>query len=187
MPPTAPMSDGQTLVASAIRPTLRGEPSRGGTVSGRLDALRGLVVGHGGLGAQQRSAPRPTETLDGLRVISMATHGNLRAALTHMQTGKRARVVDGADPAVVCHLPETDVADPELSIVVPAADEELTVGDFVEWCKQRLVQAGIVGEIVIVDSSRDPHVALPAYNPSAVIEAGSPSPLAERRYDGDAE
>jgi hypothetical protein len=40
---------------------------------------------------------------------------------------------------------------------------------------------------VIIDNPRDPHVALRAYNPSAVIEAGNPSPLAERRYDGDAE
>ena len=34
-------------------------------------------------------------------------------------------------------------------------DEELTVSEFVEWCKQGLEQAGIVGEIVIVDSSSD--------------------------------
>ena len=53
------------------------------------------------------------------------------------------------------HLPEDDVDEPEISIVVPAADEELTVGEFVEWCKQGLEQAGIVGEIVIVDSSSD--------------------------------
>jgi glycosyltransferase involved in cell wall biosynthesis len=75
--------------------------------------------------------------------------------LTHVQNGKRARVVDGSDPDVVLHLPEHDVDDPELSIVIPASDEELTVGDFVEWCKQGLEQAGIVGEVVIVDSSRD--------------------------------
>ena len=64
-------------------------------------------------------------------------------------------VVEGSDPDVVLHVPEDDVDEPEISIVVPAADEELTVGEFVEWCKQGLEQAGIVGEIVIVDSSID--------------------------------
>jgi glycosyltransferase involved in cell wall biosynthesis len=52
-------------------------------------------------------------------------------------------------------LPEDDVAEPELSIVIPAADEELTVGDFVTWCKQGLEDAGISGEILIVSSSKD--------------------------------
>jgi glycosyltransferase involved in cell wall biosynthesis len=75
--------------------------------------------------------------------------------LAQLQTGKRADVIEGVDPGVVLHLPENDVADPELSIVIPAADEEVTVGDFVEWCKQGLDEAGIVGEIVIVSSSGD--------------------------------
>jgi hypothetical protein len=88
-------------------------------------------------------------------VVGVAEPGNLSEALTHVQTGKRTGVVHGADPDVVLHLPENDVDDPELSIVIPAADEEVTVGAFVEWCKQGLAKAGIVGEIVIVDSSRD--------------------------------
>ena len=52
-------------------------------------------------------------------------------------------------------VPQEDVADPELSIVIPALNEELTVGEFVDWCKQGLEQAGIAGEILIVDSSDD--------------------------------
>jgi len=75
--------------------------------------------------------------------------------LAHLQAERQTRIVHGADPDVVLHLPENDVDDPELSIVIPAADEELTVGDFVEWCKEGLEQAGIVVEIVIVDSSHD--------------------------------
>lgn len=59
------------------------------------------------------------------------------------------------DPALELVLPERDVAEPELSIVIPALDEELTVGDFVEWCKQGLEAAGVVGEVLIVDSSDD--------------------------------
>jgi glycosyltransferase involved in cell wall biosynthesis len=59
------------------------------------------------------------------------------------------------DPAVQLRLPEDDVADPEVSIVIPALDEELTVREFVAWCKQGLEEAGVSGEVLIVDSSTD--------------------------------
>ena len=52
-------------------------------------------------------------------------------------------------------VPADHVDDPELSIVIPALDEEVTVGDFVDWCKEGLERAGIAGEVLIVDSSRD--------------------------------
>jgi len=52
-------------------------------------------------------------------------------------------------------VPEGDVADPELSIVIPAMNEETTVGDFVDWCKEGLASAGVSGEVLIVDSSGD--------------------------------
>ncbi|MGH7437509.1 MAG: glycosyltransferase family 2 protein [Polyangiaceae bacterium] len=48
-----------------------------------------------------------------------------------------------------------DAADPELSIVVPALDEQLTIGMFIDWCKEGLSVAGIVGEILVIDSSTD--------------------------------
>jgi glycosyltransferase involved in cell wall biosynthesis len=52
-------------------------------------------------------------------------------------------------------LPKDDVVEPELTILIPAMNEELTVGDFVAWCHEGLREAGIVGEILIVDSSTD--------------------------------
>ena len=52
-------------------------------------------------------------------------------------------------------VPEEDVAEPELSIVIPALNEELTVGAFVDWCKEGLAKVGIAGEVLIVDSSSD--------------------------------
>jgi len=42
-----------------------------------------------------------------------------------------------------------------ISIVVPALNEQLTIGEFVDWCKQGLSKAGVSGEILIIDSSTD--------------------------------
>lgn len=52
-------------------------------------------------------------------------------------------------------IPADDCPDPEISIVIPAVNEELTIEDFVEWCREGLHAAGVAGEILIVDSSTD--------------------------------
>ncbi|MBO0760267.1 MAG: glycosyltransferase family 2 protein [Candidatus Dormibacteraeota bacterium] len=59
------------------------------------------------------------------------------------------------DESVQLLVPRNDVADPEVSIVIPALNEEITIGQFVEWCKEGLARAGVEGEILIVDSSSD--------------------------------
>lgn len=61
----------------------------------------------------------------------------------------------GAAPRPTLLLPEQDVADPEFSIVVPALNEALTIGDFIDWCHEGLAKANVTGEILIVDSSTD--------------------------------
>jgi hypothetical protein len=43
----------------------------------------------------------------------------------------------------------------DVSIVVPSLNEEITVGEFVDWCRQGLERAGVRGQILIVDSSTD--------------------------------
>jgi glycosyltransferase involved in cell wall biosynthesis len=60
-----------------------------------------------------------------------------------------------ADPDVRLLVPDGDVADPELSIVIPALNEELTIAEFVAWCREGMAKAGVVGEILIVDSGSD--------------------------------
>ena len=52
-------------------------------------------------------------------------------------------------------VPANDIAEPELSIVVPALNEELTIGQFLDWCMQGLERAGVKGEVLIIDSSTD--------------------------------
>ena len=59
------------------------------------------------------------------------------------------------DPEVELLVPLHDVSEPELSIVIPALDEQLTIVDFVAWCHEGMAAAGIRGEILIVDSSTD--------------------------------
>lgn len=68
------------------------------------------------------------------------------------------------DPEIELLVPEQDVSDPEVSIVIPALNESLTIEDFVAWCHKGLHDAGVRGEIVIVDSSSDdtPDIALAA-------------------------
>ena len=65
-----------------------------------------------------------------------------------------------AAPTEITHLrPPAAPLDPvELSLVVPALNEALTV----DWCKQGLAEAGVTGQILIVDSSTDetPEVVL---------------------------
>ena len=52
-------------------------------------------------------------------------------------------------------VPANDVAEPELSIVIPALNEVLTIGQFLDWCMQGLERAGVKGEVLIIDSSTD--------------------------------
>src|SRR5947208_4181342 len=52
-------------------------------------------------------------------------------------------------------IPDSDVVDPELSIVIPALNEAVTIAQFVDWCQEGLRRANIRGEILIIDSSRD--------------------------------
>ena len=60
---------------------------------------------------------------------------------------------------------DTTLDDVELSIVIPAMNEEITVGEFMEWCKEGLQRAGVSGQILIVDSSTD-------NTPAIVLEHG---------------
>ncbi len=52
-------------------------------------------------------------------------------------------------------IPPGDIENPELSLVIPALDEQATIAEFVRWCHEGMTRAGVTGEVVIVDSSTD--------------------------------
>ncbi len=62
---------------------------------------------------------------------------------------------DRLDLDMDLRIPQRDVENPVISIVIPAVNEELTISDFIAWCWQGLAEVGVPGEILIVDSSSD--------------------------------
>jgi glycosyltransferase involved in cell wall biosynthesis len=42
-----------------------------------------------------------------------------------------------------------------ISIVIPTLNEELTIGEFIDWCWEGIQKAGVTGQILIIDSSTD--------------------------------
>lgn len=47
------------------------------------------------------------------------------------------------------------VVDPEVTFLIPALNEAVTIGEFVDWCQQGLRDAKVQGQILIIDSSND--------------------------------
>lgn len=64
----------------------------------------------------------------------------------------QGRDTDGEEQLL---LPEGDESDPEVSVVIPALNEESTITEFLSWCRDGLRSADVRGEILIVDSSTD--------------------------------
>jgi glycosyltransferase involved in cell wall biosynthesis len=60
---------------------------------------------------------------------------------------------------------------PELTILVPALNEELTVEAFLDWCNQGIQRSGVRAEILIIDSSNDRTEELAAAKGARVVKA----------------
>lgn len=74
---------------------------------------------------------------------------------THKITGAAASNAVDSDPDAVLYLPFRDASDPDLSIVIPAVNEDLTIDEFISWCHEGIAAAGVSAEILIVDSGSD--------------------------------
>lgn len=57
----------------------------------------------------------------------------------------------------------------DVSILVPCLNEELTIGEFVDWCWEGLAAADVRGEVLIVDSSSDRSPSIAAERGARVI------------------
>src|SRR4051794_16815409 len=94
----------------------------------------------------------PSMAAPGRQVVSGGSVPGLETASMEIAVRRPSDEAANAAPLELL-IPFTDVAAPEVSIVVPALNEQMTVGQFVDWCKAGLRDAGVVGEILIVDSS----------------------------------
>jgi len=67
-----------------------------------------------------------------------------------------------ADAEVQFLIPDGDAAEPEVTILIPAMNEEPVMAEFMDWCREGIEKAGVTAEILIVDSSTDrtPDIAL---------------------------
>jgi glycosyltransferase involved in cell wall biosynthesis len=68
--------------------------------------------------------------------------------------GPTEALLDSID-GVQLFVPRHDPPAPELSLVIPTLNEQLTISDFISWCHEGFEDAGVSGEIVIADSSTD--------------------------------
>src|SRR3954462_4462280 len=82
-----------------------------------------------------------------------------------------ARILAGSDPQVRLLLPEHDVADPAVTILVPTLNEERTVGQFMDWCIEGIARSGLKVEILIADSSTDGTAQIALEKGARVVKA----------------
>ena len=78
----------------------------------------------------------------------------LQPAQPSVAAGAR-RVAVAGDPDAELWISAADVAEPEVSIVIPAMDEEPVIGEFMDWALEGIAKAGVTAEVLIVDSSSD--------------------------------
>jgi glycosyltransferase involved in cell wall biosynthesis len=59
-------------------------------------------------------------------------------------------------------VPGNDVIEPTVTVLVPVMNEEITIATFCQWCHEGFKRAGVIGEILLIDSSDDltPEIAL---------------------------
>jgi len=94
--------------------------------------------------------------------IEITDVGAAQLQLRLLQDAIRIGQASPSGGLIRLEIPANDVPDPELSIVIPAMNERITIAEFIQWCHAGMEAAGVSGEILIVDSSTDetPEIAL---------------------------
>jgi len=59
---------------------------------------------------------------------------------------------------------------PLVSIVVPCLNEELVIGEFVDWCMEGIRSANVTGEVLIIDSGTDRSADIAAAHGARVLK-----------------
>ena len=86
-------------------------------------------------------------------IDNLGSSADLSPAMGPGVSNGRVKLAGDSDCRLL--VPADDVQSPEVTILIPAVNEELTVADFVAWCHEGLREADAVGEVLIVDSSLD--------------------------------
>src|ERR1700722_19429140 len=61
-------------------------------------------------------------------------------------------------------------SNPLVSIVVPCLNEQLVIGEFVDWCMEGIRAASVSGEVLIIDSSTDQSAEIAAQHGARVLK-----------------
>ena len=87
--------------------------------------------------------------------MSISVVGTDTSARAPVRERGKCGEAESGEVATQLLLPHRDTDRPELSVVIPALNEQSTISEFVRWCHEGMASAGVAGEIVIVDSSTD--------------------------------
>ena len=66
-------------------------------------------------------------------------------------------------------IPFDDVEEPTVTVLVPAMNEEVTIAKFCQWCHEGFRRAGVLGEILLIDSSDDRTLEIALSNGARVL------------------
>jgi len=77
-----------------------------------------------------------------------------------------------ASPSEIRAARSDQIVDPDVvvSLVVPCLNEELVIGEFVDWCFEGLAKAKVSGEVLIIDSSTDRSAEIAEAHGATVIK-----------------
>jgi len=62
----------------------------------------------------------------------------------------------------------------DITVLIPTKNEEITIGQFLEWCEEGFKAQGLTGEVVLMDSSTDKTASIAESKGARVIKVSEP-------------